>query len=562
MSKILFATGLAVCFWSCSFDSEKSDKASNVAHGEPWFQEVSARAGIDFQHVRARTIRYWLPEIMSGGAAWLDYDNDGDLDLYLVQGGDLTGNALDRPGNRLYRNRGDGTFQEVTTVANVGDQSYGMGCAAGDYDGDGDMDLYVTNVGPNVLYRNEGNGTFANVTARAGAGHAGWGSSAAFVDYDDDGKLDLYVVNYIDWSPAREIACFSGGNERDYCHPSNYNAPAVDVLYHNSGDGKFTDASEHAGITQARGNGLGIAPGDFNQDGRMDFYVANDGNPNQLWINNGDDTFTDKALLSGCAVNRQGVAEAGMGVIAFDLENNGTLDLFMTHLRDETNTLYINQNGLFEDITARTGLGVPSLPYTGFGTGFADFDHDGELDVYVVNGRVGRAQTALAEDPFAEPNQLFRGVGHGRFEEFSPRDGTAEVYIENSRAAAFGDYDNDGDIDLVIVNNGGRVRLLENLVGNKRRWIMFRVMNRHGLDATGAMVSITTSKGKQWRQVQTAYSYLASNDPRVHFGLAEANTVEEVAVLWPGGKKESFGRKPAGAVHLLREGSGASLSSR
>jgi len=556
LSHATCAIGFAVCSLGCGADSQTDNKAPESSLVEPWFHEVSIKAGLDFQHVRARTIRYWLPEIMSGGAAWLDYDNDGDLDLYLVQGGDVTGNAPDRPGNHLYRNNGNGTFEEVTETAGVGERSYGMGCAAGDYDRDGDVDLYVTNVGPNVLYRNEGNGTFTDVTDRAGVGDDGWGSSAAFVDYDNDGKLDLFVVNYIDWSPEREIECFSGGNERDYCHPSNYNAPAASVLYHNSGDGTFTNVSAAAGISQARGNGLGIVPGDFNQDGRMDFYVANDGTPNHLWINNGDGTFTESAMLFGCAVNRQGVAEAGMGVMAFDLENDGDLDFFITHLRDETNTLFRNAQGLFEDITARTGLGAPSLPYTGFGTAAVDFDHNGELDIYVVNGRVGRAQQALAEDPFAEPNQLFRGLGGGRFEPYSLRDGTTAALIENSRAAAFGDYDNDGDIDIAIVNNGGRVRLLENRVGDKGRWIMLRVMNRHGLDAIGAMVCIITSRGKQWRQVQTAYSYLASNDPRVHFGLADANAVEEVVVVWPGGKKESFGRFQAGMVHLLRENTG------
>jgi len=549
-----FVIGIAFCALGCSPGSEAGNGAPEKPREEAWFQEVSAQAGIDFQHVRARTIRYWLPEIMSGGAAWLDYDNDGDLDLYLVQSSDLTGNAPDRPGNQLYRNRGDGTFENVTAAAGVGDQNYGMGCAVGDYDGDGDFDLYVTNLELNVLYRNEGHGTFTDVTKTAGVGDDGWGASAAFADYDDDGKLDLFVVNYVDWSPAREIECYSGGNERDYCHPSNYNAPAVSVLYHNSGDGTFTNVTERAGIAQARGNGLGIVHGDFNQDGRMDFYVANDGMPNHLWINHGDGTFAERALVSGCAVNRQGVAEAGMGVMAFDLENDSDLDFFITHLRDETNILYTNQNGLFEDVTARTGLGAPSLPYTGFGTGFADFDHDGEQDVYVVNGRVGRAQTALAADPFAEPNHLFRGLGQGRFKMFSPQDGTAQPLIENSRAAAFGDYDNDGDMDLLIVNNGGRARLLQNQASRIGRWIMFRILNRHGLDAAGAMVCITTSRGKQWRQVQTAYSYLSSNDPRVHFGLADAEAVDEVTVIWPGGKKKSFGRFNAGTVHVLREG--------
>jgi enediyne biosynthesis protein E4 len=556
------AIGLAIWSFACGNGAKGEKRISETSRAEAWFQDVSARSGLDFHHVRARTVHYWLPEIMSGGAAWLDYDGDGDLDLYLVQGGDVTGNLPDRPRNRLYRNRGDGTFEDVTTAAGVGDQSYGMGCAVGDYDNDGDLDLYVTNVGPNVLYRNEGNGTFTDVTKTAGVGYNGWGTSAAFADYDNDGNLDLYVANYIDWSPEREISCYTGGKERDYCHPLNYNAPAVDVLYHNSGDGTFHDVTEHAGISKAKGNGLGVVHGDFNQDGRLDFFVANDSDPNQLWINNGDGTFVDQALMTGCAVNRIGMAEAGMGVIAFDLENDADLDLFVTHLRDEANIVFQNDHGLFEDITAKTGLGPPSYPYTGFGTAAADFNNDGELDIYVVNGRVSKVLKALAEDPFAEPNLLFRGLGNGRFEQYSLKDGTSEPLIENSRAAAFGDYDNDGDVDIVIVNNGGRVRLLQNRVGAKGHWIMFRVVNRYGWDAVGAKLCITAAGVKQWHQVQTAYSYLASNDPRVHFGLGHADAVDDVTVIWPSGEKESFGRFQAGKVHILREGTATKIAAQ
>jgi hypothetical protein len=552
----------------CGKESEPRDK--NADNKAPWFEEVASASGLDFEHVRARTIRYWLPEIMSAGSAWLDYDGDGDLDIYLVQGGDL--DAIenpraqpDSPRNRLYRNRGDGTLEDVTNEAGVGGRGYGMGCAVGDYDADGDVDLYVTNLGPDILYRNNGNGTFTDVTATAfsktsketgSAGNNGWGSSAAFVDYDDDGRLDLFVVNYVEWSPAREIECFTGDNERDYCHPSNYNAPAISVLYHNLGNGVFRDVTRVAGIAAAKGNGLGVTLADFNQDGRVDIYVANDDTPSHLWINHGDGTFAERALLTGCAVNLHGAAEAGMGVMAFDLENDGDLDLFKTHLREETNIVYRNRNGVFDDITALTGLGAPSLPFTGFGTGFADFDHDGEMDVYVVNGRVTRAPTSLGEDPYGEPNQLFQGLGNSRFEEVFPQGGTSMPFIETSRAAAFGDYDGDGDVDILIANNGGPARLLKNRASSRGNWIMFRVLNRHGLDAVGAMIGITTSTGKQWRLVQVAYSYLASNDPRAHFGLGGADKVENVVVNWPGGRSEFFGSFPAGKVHLLREGAG------
>ncbi|MDZ4700958.1 MAG: VCBS repeat-containing protein, partial [Rhodothermales bacterium] len=424
---------------------------------EPWFEEVAHASGIDFDHVRAPVPRFLFPEIMSGGAAWIDFDRDGHLDLYLVQGGEPDPAQPRGPGNRLYRNTGDGHFSDVTDVAGVGDTGYGMGAAVGDYDGDGDDDLYVTNAGPNVLFRNEGDSRFTDVTAAAGVGHAGWGASAAFVDIDADGRLDLYVVNYIHWSPAQELECASGAAGRDYCHPENYRAPATDVLYRNLGDGRFTDVTAEAGIGAVAANGLGVVVGDFNDDGRTDLYVANDGNPNQLWINQGDGRFVDLAVRSGAAVNRQGIAEAGMGVVAADIEGDGDLDLFITHLRNETNSLYRNDGGYFEDTSVASGLAAPSLPYTGFGVALADFDRDGMLDAYVGNGRVGGAVDAA--DPFAEPNQLFRGLGKGRFEEVLPTGGTETPLLATTRAVAMADYDNDGDVDLAVVNNGGPVHL-------------------------------------------------------------------------------------------------------
>jgi len=343
--------------------------------GTPWFEDVADEAGVDFLHVRALTQRYWLPEIMSGGAAWLDYDNDGDPDLYLVQGGSLDPDDGPPPRNRLYRNT-DGIFEDVTDSSGTGHTGYGMGVAAGDYDRDGDLDFYVTNVGANVLYRNEGDGTFNDVSTSEGVDHPGWGASAAWLDFDLDGDLDLFVTNYVNWSPAQELECSDGGYERDYCHPRHFKAPAADVLYRNDG-GRFTNVSETAGIWKARGYGLGVVSGDFNADGWPDLYVANDGMPNQLWINGGDGTFADRALITGTAVNLSGTAEAGMGVAVADLEDDGDLDLFVTHLRGETNTLYLNEGGIFEDVTAMTGLAAPSVALTGFGTGFVDFDNDG-----------------------------------------------------------------------------------------------------------------------------------------------------------------------------------------
>ena len=365
--------------------------------------------------------------------------------------------------------------------AGVAHAGYGMGCAVGDYDGDGDEDLYVTNVGANVLYRNQGDGTFRDVTSEAGVGHAGWSSSAAFFDGDGDGDLDLFVVNYVRWSPGREIECFAGGNERDYCQPGNYNAPAPDVFYRNDGGETFRDESERAGFSKAFGNGLGVAPGDYDGDGDLDLYVANDGDPNQLWVRGKDGRYTDQALLSGVAVNRYGLAEAGMGVAAVDLESDGDLDLFVTHLRDETNTLYLNQGGWFDDATTATGLASSSIGYTGFGLGFADFDHDGELDLYVANGRIGRSVAPSAADPYAEPDQLYRGLGGGRLEELGPQGGGS------GRAVALGDYDEDGDLDVLVVDNGGPARLLRNRAASGQ-WVKFRVLGPRSRPVIGATV--------------------------------------------------------------------------
>ena len=518
--------------------------------GMPWFEDVAEQAGVDFLHVRALTSRYWLPEIMSGGAAWLDYDNDGDPDLYLVQSGGLDPGDGPSPGNRLYRND-DGQFEDVTDASGSGHSGYGMGAAAGDYDGDGDIDIYVTNVGANVLYRNEGDGIFNDVSAPLGVDHPGWGASAAWLDFDLDGDLDLYLTNYVNWSPVQELECFSGGAERDYCHPRNFNAPAADVLYRNDG-GRFTDVTETAGIWKAIGYGLGVVPGDFDSDGWTDLYVANDGMPNQLWINNGDGGFEDRGLITGTAVNLSGTAEAGMGVAVADLENDGDPDLFVTHLRGETNTLYLNQDGVFEDVTAMTGLAAVSVVLTGFGTGFNDFDNDGQLDLYVGNGRVGRGLPAAT--PFSEPNQLFRGLGGIRFEPIAPGGGTAAQRSDNTRAVAFADYDLDGRVDVVVVNNGGQTRLLHNVTDASQGWLALKVLEANGSEAIGARISVAAGDRIQWRTVNRASSYLSSNSGVAHFGIGDEKVASEVTVHWADGGETSYGSLPGAAAYTLRRG--------
>ncbi|MFT5050600.1 MAG: hypothetical protein ACI8QZ_002002 [Chlamydiales bacterium] len=522
-----------------------------------WFEEVGEASGLDFQHVRAPETRYWFPEIAASGLAFLDYDGDGDADLYCIQGGDMAADPAQNLTNRLYQNDGNGNFSDVTDTAGVGDTGYGMGCSTGDFDGDGHVDLYITNVGANVLYKNNGDGTFRDVTDAAGVGHEGWGTSCAFVDYDRDGDLDLFITNYIRWSVENEVGCFSAYGDSDFCHPNNYNAPACDVLYRNEGNGRFVDVTEPSGVATAFGNGLGVTCGDFNLDGYIDIYVANDLVANQLWMNQGNGTFQNQALLAGCAVNQQGAAEAGMGVAAVDVDQDGDLDLFMTHLRDESNTLYINKNGFFDDRTAKSGLGSASVKFTGFGMGFADFDNDGVLDVYVANGRVGVRKPVFDEaDGYAEPNQVFRGLGGGSFEETLPRGGTAAPLIENSRGMAFADIDGDGDVDVALSDNDSVVRLLRNINDNANHWVELRVLDDSGADALGARVRLVCASQTFWRTVESAFSYCSASDPLVHIGLGARDGISEIEIFWPDGQQESFAGVALDRSHVLKRGSG------
>ena len=523
----------------------------------PWFEEVAADSGLDFVHVHAHTQRFWIPEISPSGVAFLDYDADGWLDVYCVQAGDVqpeVGRELER--NRLYRNDGDGTFTDVTEQAGVADAGYGHGCASGDYDNDGDVDLYVTNLRGNVLYRNNGDATFTDVTSEAGVGETKWSTAASFLDYDRDGDYDLFVVNNLNWSSDIEIPCKSAYAEDDYCNPKNYHAPSQDTLFRNDGDGTFTDVTVETGIAAGTGIGLGIACADYDGDGDVDVYVANDSVPNLLWINDGRGHFRNDALLLGCAVNMSGVPEAGMGVQAVDVENDGDWDLFMTHVREESNTFYLNEGGMFEDRTPATGLSVASTVYTGFGVAFHDFDHDGALDLFVANGRVDLWRPRFSEErPFDEPNQLFRGLGGGEFDELEGGP-TGRRLLGASRAAAFGDYDNDGDVDVLYSDLHEPIRLLRNEAPKRGEWIGLRLVNSHGSDALGAVVRIQTGARVQYRTCHTSYSYGAANDPRVHFGLGDATGASEVLVTWPGGERERFGALAAGAYHTLRQGGG------
>ena len=527
------------------------------------FRDVSVEVGLDFTHRSGAAGNFYLPEIMGSGGALLDYDNDGDLDVYLVQAGSLeSGEGAE---NRLYRNglAADAAgraprFEEVTASAGVGDRGYGMGVATGDYDNDGFLDLFVTNFGRNALYRNEGDGSFSEVGSAAGVDDDRWGTSAAFLDFDLDGFLDLFVVNYVEFRISENPVCRPTG-ERDYCHPSNFD-PQVDMLYRNRGDGTFADVTSAAGIDRAYGSGLGVATLDFDGDGRLDIYVANDGNENQLWRNLGNGSFEDVALFAGVALNGDGAAEAGMGAAVDDFDRDGDPDLFVTHLRDETNTLYENQgNGLFQDTTFPRGLGYPSLAATAFGVHWLDFDNDGLSDLFVANGSVALGPPGRSGvSRYAEPNQLFRGDG-SRFAVAALGSGSTAELVEVSRGAAFGDVDRDGGVDVLVSNNRGPARLLLNQTGPRRSWISLKLRRNRGEPfGFGAQVTLIRQRGERLRKLAGSDgSYLSASDPRIHFGLDADTEVSGVEVTWPGGATEFFDDVAVNRENELVEGTGS-----
>jgi hypothetical protein len=539
--------------------------------GHALFRDLAAGAGLRFQHVNGAAGRYHLPEIMGAGGALFDFDGDGDLDVFLLQGGALDGNvpSSDRSrGHRLFRNDlssetagGALHFTDVTERAGFATGDYGMGAAVGDYDNDGDPDVYVTNYGPNRLYRNNGDGSFTDVTARAGEGlnDPRWSTSAAFSDYDADGDLDLFVANYVDFTLQGAKSCFGPAGVRDYCGPLQFR-PVPDRLFRNNGNGTFTDVSESSGITKAYGSGLGVAAGDFNDDGMSDFYIANDAMANQLWLNKGDGTFEDGALMAGLAFNAEGQVEGSMGLAVGDPDNDGDLDLFVTNITGESHALYVNLGrGRFEDRRVAYGLGAATRAYTGFGTDWFDCDNDGLLDLFVANGAVTIIE-ALRGDPlpFRQKNLLLRNLGDGRFRDVTAEAGPGLEPSGVGRGTAFGDVDNDGDVDVLVTNNGWPARLLVNESRPGRAWLEVRLEgttdNRQGLGARVGL--LRKDRATVWRRAHTDGSYLSASDPRVHFGIQSAADVAGVVVEWPRGSREVWTDLRVNQVVTLKQGTG------
>ena len=544
----------------CHSEEDRSETAVQ-------FTDITEQVGLNFVHDPGVDGSYFMPECLGSGGAYFDYDNDGDLDIYLINSGPHSKKGLSRQRarNRLFRQEEDGVFSEVTEASGLGDTGYGMGVAISDIDNDGYRDVYISNYGPDALYHNNGDGTFSNITKLAGIDNPYWGCSVTFFDYNLDGYLDIYVTNYVSFDP--KSVCLDRAGRPDYCGPDG--VPGVpDVLFRNRGDGTFADVSIESNIASIASKGLGVVTADFNGDGLPDIYVANDRQPNQLWLNQGDGTFQDHALLLGAALNEMGRPESGMGIALGDADNDGDLDLFITHWRTESNTFYrfMGDYG-YQDNSVTAGLAWQSLPYTGFGTGFFDYDNDGDLDLAVANGRVTRGPL-LADnevkgywDEYSEPNFLFENDANGRFNVLPAAATCFSRPIENSRGLAFGDVDNDGDIDLLVTTNGGRVRLFRNDVKSKGHWLIVNAVDASiQRDAIGANVTVIMGEKRISRLVTSGYSYLSSSDPRTHFGLGEATTVDRIEVRWPDGHIEIFAGVKSDQIITLKKGESKSIN--
>jgi hypothetical protein len=532
---------------------------------QPAFRDVTARSGIRFRNLASRTSQKYLPEAMTGGVAMIDYNNDGHLDLFFVNGAALgdpmaSGQAPDKSGprfwNRLYRNNGDGTFTDVTSAAGLRGHSFGMGVAVGDYDNDGNPDLYVTNLGSNILYRNNGDGTFTDVTAKAGVAGGGWSTGACFVDYDRDGHLDLVVARYMEWDFADNHYCGERRpGYRSYCHPDRFQ-PVHHLVYHNNGDGTFTDISRKCGIAESPGKGLGVAINDFDGDGWPDILVANDSWPQQLFRNNRDGTFTESALASALAFDEDGKTFAGMGVDFADYDNDGWPDVFVDALAHQRYALFHNDKGRgFEYVSGSSGVSGITTLHSGWGARFIDYDNDGWKDLVVGQGHVmDNIELTQPSVRYREPLLLMRNQD-GKFVDVSRLGGAPFQIPLAARGAAFGDLNNDGFLDIAVNCNDGPAMILLNEGSNGNHWLMVNpVGTRSNRDGIGAKARVVSASGKQqFGFVSTAGSYLSASDRRLHFGLGGDDRVRLLEIEWPSGARQRLENVPANQILTVAE---------
>jgi enediyne biosynthesis protein E4 len=530
----------------------------------PWFVEVAAKSGLSaFRHTSGTTAKEYLVETLGSGVALFDYNNDGLVDVLLVNGSSfetLANPKLPRSSSRLFRNNGNSTFTDVTKDSGLINDGWGVGVTVGDYDNDGNRDVFITNFGHNALFHNNGDGTFTNVTKEAGLEGGNWSTGCAWGDYDRDGLLDLYVSRYVDF----ELGRIPRPGENTYC---NYRGVPVacgprglpglpDLIYHNEGNGKFREVSNDIGVRDTiRGYGLGVVWLDFDNDGWPDIFVANDSMPNYLWHNKGNGTFEEVAFESGCALSGDGRAQSNMGIAVGDYDNDGWLDLFLTHFSEDYNTLYHNNHGRFEDVTYQAGLGTASYRNLAWGTGFVDFDNDGWKELFVANGHI-YPQANQAGNSYCQQNQLFRNLRDGRFSLISAQE-SGLVEARSSRGAAFGDLQKNGRIDSVINNIDHEPFLYVSSIAPSSHWVTFKLVGvKCNRDAIGARVWVTSAGMTQMEEVRSADSFVSSSDVRLHFGLSGAKAIDKVRIQWPDGSNEQHTSLAVDCEHLLRQGEG------
>ena len=541
---IALTTSLAIA--GCSVNNSARESQENA-----WFTEESSERGITFVHNSGFRTVPLLPEINGSGVALADLNGDGWLDIYFVQSGSLYEEESGHWNHELYFNLKDGRFEKALSANNAGDSGYGMGVAAGDYDNDGDVDLYVTNVGSNVLLANDGSGAFEDVSVAAGVDDSSFGASATFQDFDQDGFLDLFVANYVNWHKNSEVECYEGGI-RSYCPPERYGAPASNRLYRNNGDGTFTDYSEQSGISKEFGHSFGVVSADFNSDGLIDFYVANDRTPNELWLNKGNLEFSNAAESYGVAADGYGLVKAGMGVATEDIDRDGDFDLLVVNLVGETDTFFLNEGTHFVDVTSKTGLNTVTSRYTRWGVILEDFDNDGTTDLYVANGGVYPSDLRSG-DIYAEQNLLFAGQAGGSFLEVPVGNLPKSPLIHTSRGCAVGDLNNDGGLDLVVVNRDAPPYLLINTVKNRGNWLVFDLRKRNGSTALGATLEYVVGDETRYAMVSRDGSFMSSSDARVHIGIGDQELITGLEVRWADGYTEKLGDFEANQFVLLQQ---------